>query len=415
VSPFKKFLSVALITGSFFNANGLCRAGENFPRIAKANSNTNANANDNANANATNADVAPVPDVDARLDRLIATRVKRLQIPGYALGIIHNGKVVFKKGYGTTDFDNGSPVTSQTVFGLASITKTFTAVALLALVDQGKINLDDSLDKYLDGLAKSWRSITIRQLASMSGGILKSLPKETVWSEQFKRVQEQPLLSTPGSEYLYSNYSYRTLGSVIEKVTGKKYLEVVREIIIDPLGMTSTGTQLSAPAGTLASPYMQQDGAGAVRKLQPYRNPDIPYSAGMLFSNVDDMLTYAQALMDKKILSPAGYKTLWVERPPLSTGKPCDWAFGWRVSSPPAFGQRKMVAMTGGVPGIASSILIFPDEKIAVVSLSNLRKKPVYKIIREVAQVYMKEEGAGDAGEEDASEAETGGVPMVVQ
>jgi CubicO group peptidase (beta-lactamase class C family) len=160
---------------------------------------------------------------------------------------------------------------------------------------------------------------------------------------------------------------------------------------------------------------MQPAGAGAVRKLPPYRNPGIPYAAGMLFSNVDDMLSYAQALMNGKILSPEGYKTLWVERPPLSTGKPCNWAFGWGVSSPPSFGQRKLVAMNGGVAGVASSILIFPDEKLAIVSLSNLRKKPVYKIIREAAQVYLNLEGAGDAGEDDPPGAEPAIVPMEVQ
>jgi CubicO group peptidase (beta-lactamase class C family) len=138
----------------------------------------------------------------------------------------------------------------------------------------------------------------------------------------------------------------------------------------------------------------------------------------MLFSNVDDLLTYAQALMDGKILSPAGYKTLWVDRPPLSTGKPCNWAFGWLVSAPTSFGQRKLVSMNGGVPGVASTILIFPDEKIAVVSLSNLRKKPVNKIIREAAQVYLNQEGAVDAGEDESGAESVGGagaVPMEVQ
>jgi CubicO group peptidase (beta-lactamase class C family) len=201
---------------------------------------------------------------------------------------------------------------------------------------------------------------------------------------------------------------------VIEKVTGKKYVDVVGEIILAPLGMTSTGTQLTAPAGTLASPYMQQDGEGPIRKLPPYRNPAIPFAAGMLFSDVDDMLAYAQALMDGKILSQAGYETLWVKRPPLSTGKPCSWAFGWLVSSPLSFGGRRLVSMNGGVPGVASSILIFPDDKIAVVALANLRKKSVNKIVNEAAQVYLKQEKPGDAGDDDTG-AESGGVPMEVQ
>jgi CubicO group peptidase (beta-lactamase class C family) len=292
VSHFKKFFSVALIAGAFFNACGLCQADDILSRVARANANaeTNAGTNSNTNtgssssanpttnANAKGAGITPRSDVDARLDNLIASRVQKLQIPGYSLGIIHNGKVVFKKGYGTTDFENGSPVTSQTVFGLASLTKTFTALVLLSLVDQGKINLDDRLDKYLDDLVKSWRPITIRQLASMSGGILKALPSEVVWSEQFKLVQEQPLVSTPGSEYLYSNYSYRTLGSVIEKVTGKKYLEVVHETVLDPLSMKATGTQLSALQAfllALTCNKMVKDLSASCHptETRPYRSP----------------------------------------------------------------------------------------------------------------------------------------------
>jgi CubicO group peptidase (beta-lactamase class C family) len=410
VTSSRKFLLPALVSAAFICANGLCQAADNLPRNAAAKSDLNSDSNTYSKE--------PITDVTTRLDQFIQQRVEQLKIPGYSLAIIHDGKVVFKKGYGTTDLENGTPVTSKTVFGLASITKTFTGMALLALVDQGKINLDDRLDKYLDGLAKPWQPITIRQLASMTGGILQSMPNETVWSEQFTRVQKEPLASTPGSEFLYSNYSYRTLGSVIEKVSGKKYLDFVRELIIVPLGMTATGTQFAAPAGTLASPYMQQQQngtSGAARKLPPYRDPAIPFAAGMLFSNVDDMLKYAQALIDGKILSPQGYKTLWVDRPPLSSGKPSNWAFGWGATAPPSFGNRRMLAMNGGVPGVASSILIFPDQKVAVIALSNLRKKPVHKIARDAAQIYFNQERAVDPGEDDIPDAEPAGVRMEAQ
>src|SRR5258708_32938181 len=106
-----------------------------------------------------------------RIDRLVQEKVKEFNVPGYSLVVIHHGKAVLQKGYGFADKEAGIPVTTQTVFGLASITKTFTALTLLLLVDDGKVSLDDSLEKYFSDLSPAYQRITIRQLATMSGGV----------------------------------------------------------------------------------------------------------------------------------------------------------------------------------------------------------------------------------------------------
>ena len=357
----------------------------------------------------------------SKVDALIQQLVIQRHVPGYAFAVIRDGKVMFKKGYGTTDLEAGTPVTSQTVFGLASVTKTFTALALLALVDQGKINLDDPLDKYIKGLATSWKPLTIRQLASMTAGVPKKIPKETVWAAEFKTAQEQPLLFQPGSGYEYSNLSYRTLGSVMEAVTGKKYLDILHELILDPLAMTITGTQVGVPPQQLAWPFQPDPSQGGPQKLSGYRDPAIPFAAGMLFSNIDDMIKYVQALMDRKILSDGGYKTMWQDRPPLSTGIPTKWAFGWALGAGEAYGNRATISMNGGVPGVASSVLIFPQEKVAFIALSNLRKKPVYQITHQAAQLYWGTEGAEGGMNEEGSESSespqpaAGRIPRAVE
>ncbi len=344
----------------------------------------------------------------SRIDALVSERVQQLGIPGYCLGILQDGKVVFQKGYGVADLEKSKErVTPDTIFGLASITKTFTALTLLSLVDQGKVNVDETIDKYLDSLPDNWKKLTIRQLASMSSGIRESRPGEVGWEKEMKIVEEAPLLFEPGTMTKYSNPSYRTLGSIIEKVTGKSYLEAVVETICTPLGLHATGTQISLEnAGLIASPYVATPD-GEIKKIK-YRPPDIGYAAGMLFSNVSDMLKYGQSLLDGKLLTPSSYKILWYERPALKTGAPCPWAFGWGAKEhAPAYGNQYQLGMNGGIPGMASTILIFPQSKTVIVAMSNLREPPVYEIVKQAAKIYF---GADVAAQDEMSPGTTNGA-----
>ncbi|MEZ4533967.1 MAG: serine hydrolase domain-containing protein [Cyanobacteriota/Melainabacteria group bacterium] len=178
----------------------------------------------------------------ARVDALVSQRMKEQNIPGYSLAILDRGTVIFQKPYGYADLAANEPVTNDTIFGLASLTKTFTALSLLTLVDRGLIKLDAPLAKYLDGLTPPYQNLTIRQLASMTAGVPSKLSREVAWRNQMPILLETPLASQPGSQFLYSNYSYRLLGSVIKTVAERPYLEVVREIILEPLNMESTAT-----------------------------------------------------------------------------------------------------------------------------------------------------------------------------
>src|ERR1043166_6554438 len=151
-------------------------------------------------------------DLAQRIDKLVQNKVSELNVPGYSLVVIYKGNTILQKGYGFADRERHIPVTPETVFGLASMTKTFTALALLILVDEGKVRLDDTLNKYFDGLSPKYRQITIRQLASMIAGVpVKGIgDREGLsWQEEFKRVQNMPLDSRPGTRYSYSNLSYR--------------------------------------------------------------------------------------------------------------------------------------------------------------------------------------------------------------
>ncbi|MBX9687181.1 MAG: beta-lactamase family protein [Candidatus Obscuribacterales bacterium] len=353
-----------------------------------------------------NSSAAPVLDADtsARLnaiDGMIRDRMNTLKIPAYCITVIMNGRVLMHKPYGYANLSNGQPAQNNTVFGLASLTKTFTALTLLSLVDKGLIGLDDPLEKYIGKLTPAYRTLTIRQLASMTAGVPSKVEKEVFWNEQLEILDHTPLESQPGTAFLYSNFSYRLLGSVIESVTGRPFFEVLRETVLAPFQMNSTATTaLLQESGRLAKPYGDDMGRGPLREIE-YKDPRISFSAGMLASTSDDLVNYVFGLMNRRVLSEKGFKTLWYERPPLRGGAPSKWAFGWAAMKSPAYGNQYSVSMNGGTPGVASTIIILPEANSAVIALSNLRKPPVYELAKTAARIAFgnpNQDGSDEPG-----------------
>jgi CubicO group peptidase (beta-lactamase class C family) len=320
-----------------------------------------------------------------RIDAMVNDRMQALGMPGYCLVVIKSGKVVFQKPYGFANLETRQPVTNDTIFGLGSITKTFTALALLSLVDKGLVGLDDPLSKYIDGLTPEYKPLTIRQLASMTAGVPAKLSQEVFWKQQLDILDHTPLVSQPGSAFLYSNFSYRLLGSVIEKVTGQPYLQYVESNICAPLNLRSTGTTtLLQPTGRVAQAYADNMGNGPLRAVD-YKNPAVAFSAGMLATTSNDLVKFVFGLLSHQIITESGYKTMWDQRPPLTTGQPSKWAFGWAKTRNPNLDGQLTISMNGGVPGVASTIILLPAERSAVMALSNLRKPPVYQIAKMAA------------------------------
>jgi CubicO group peptidase (beta-lactamase class C family) len=347
------------------------------------------------------------PAACRQIDSYIGRSFDNSNMVGYALAIIDHGKVAFQKCYGVADRDRNKPVTPQTVFGLASITKTFTALVLLSLVDKGKVDLDASIKTYLVGGPRDWNQITVRELASMTAGFPHDLPEEMAWGEGgYDQAKKLSLLFDPGSNYQYSNVSYRLLGQIIENVSGKPLLQNMKELILTPTSMNSTGiiTELRASQRTIAEPYGGQSGQ---RRLT-YRPPAINFASGNLFSNIEDMGTYANALLSRSFVSRKAYQTLWYVRPPCTSGKPDYWAFGWGAKDMAGASRVHKVAMNGGLPGVASNIIIYPEAGVAIVALSNFRSKAVYQIAQNVGKMIFSDDSGPSPG--DYSEPEEPGA-----
>ena len=335
------------------------------------------------------------PALKQKLDALVDENCRSVHEIGYAIAVVDHGQLVYERCFGEAKKD--TPVTPQTIFGLASITKTFTALSLISLVDQGKVNLDDSIIKYLPEAPQSWKNISVRQLASMTAGFPRDLEPEAPWRNGgYERVKAMTLMTTPGSEFHYSNIGYRVLGQLIENVSGKSLNELDRELIFAPARMTSTGIVTEfRESPLLASPFVDRNGE---LKAINYRAPGINFASGNLFSTIDDMAKYAAFLLDGKVVSPQAFQAIWFSRPPLADGRPDYWAFGWGAKAIVEKAPIRKVSMNGGLPGVASTIALYPDQKIGIVSLSNYRAKGGSEIAQQVGRLFIPEDHVPQEG-----------------
>jgi CubicO group peptidase (beta-lactamase class C family) len=182
---------------------------------------------------------------DDPIDQYIQTVMKERQIPGLALLIARDGKIVRAKGYGFSNVELQAPVKPETLFQSGSMGKQFTATAVMKLVEQGKVQLDDPLTKYFKDAPPSWKNVTVRELLSHTGGFT-DYPKnfnfhlDRTEDELLKVVESLPLAFPPGTKWSYANLGYLTLGVLIHRVSGQFYGDFLRDQVFEPLGMTTT-------------------------------------------------------------------------------------------------------------------------------------------------------------------------------
>jgi CubicO group peptidase (beta-lactamase class C family) len=307
-------------------------------------------------------------DPAAKFEDYMDACVKVSHFSGAVL-ISKEGKTLFAKGYGYANAEHQVPNTPRTKFRLGSITKQFTAMAILILQERGKLKVGDPVGKYLDDAPKTWEAVTIRHLLTHTGGVpsytddpsyrKKMMMPETVKS-MIARFRDKPLDFKPGERFHYSNSGYFLLGAIIEKVSGKTYEAFLKEAIFDPLGMNDTGYDHSA---TLlpgrASGYQLR---GDHLENAEYLDMAQPYAAGSLYSTVLDLARWDRALCDGKLISKDSYAELY---------KPAknNYAYGWVVTTAKS---RKEIQHGGGINGFVTQILRYPDQKLCVVVLCNV-------------------------------------------
>jgi CubicO group peptidase (beta-lactamase class C family) len=314
-------------------------------------------------------------DHAAKIQEVLALAHKYRQFNGSAL-VAANGKVIYKGAFGMANMEWNIPNAPDTRFRLGSITKQFTAMLTLQLVEQGKLKLDGKVSDYLPEYRKDiGDKVTIHQLLTHTSGI----PSYTSQPGFFENVSRNPykvdefvkkyasgdLEFEPGSKFTYNNSGYFLLGAIIERVTGKPYEQVLKANIFDPVGMKNTGyDHYDTLIPKRASGYRQTAGGYS---NAPYLDMSIPYAAGSLYSTVEDLYLWDQALYADKLISAQSKALMY--KPFLQ-----DYAYGWAVTNA-SFKQNdqpvQMIEHGGGINGFTTIIRRFPKEKNLIVLLDN--------------------------------------------
>ncbi|CAN5423179.1 hypothetical protein BH09PLA1_BH09PLA1_27230 [soil metagenome] len=321
---------------------------------------------------------APAVSLEARLDRLVLDYYPAANEPGAAVLVTVDGKLVLRKAYGLADLENGVKLTPDMIFRIGSITKQFTSVGILQLVQAGRVSLDDSITKYVPDFDTSGKTITIEHLLTHTSGIpnITALPdfeaqmsKDFSPSQNIARLAGKPLEFNPGEQFQYSNTNYLLLGMVIEKVSGKRYAEYFDASIAKPLGLADTRYSRDASDDAPLTPRhahgYELDDSGKWLPARPLSMTQ-PFAAGAIESTVDDLAKWTQALMDGKVVDPKLLESAWTPYKPSE--RPSDYGYGWSIRT--EAGER-WIGHNGGINGFQSAAVWIPEKKVFVAILRN--------------------------------------------
>ncbi|HXZ31463.1 MAG TPA: serine hydrolase domain-containing protein [Terriglobales bacterium] len=333
---------------------------------------------------------AQAVDTDA-VNEYIRSEMLRQHVPGLSLLVSRAGNIVRAQGYGLSNVELQVPVKPETVFQSGSVGKQFTATAVMMLVEEGKIGLDDPVTKYLKGGPTTWNQVTIRELLSHTAG-LTDYPKDFDFRRDYteaqllKIVEGIPLAFTPGTKWSYSNLGYLTLGIVIHQVTGRFYGEFLREQIFQPLGMSTTRIISEADiVPNRASGYRLVKGE---LKNQDWVSPTLNTTAdGALYFSVLDLAKWDAALYTEKLLKQSSLDQMWTVTK-LKNGEPNSghYGFGWAVLTKDG---HRVLDQGGAWQGFKSHISRYVDDKLTVVVLANLEQADPAVITDHVARLYL--------------------------
>jgi CubicO group peptidase (beta-lactamase class C family) len=335
----------------------------------------------------------------ARIDRYVAKELAAQHIPGLAVGIYRDGKIVFAKGYGLANVELGVAVKPATIFQSGSIGKQFTATAIMMLVEEGKIGLDDSLPKYFPDAPESWRTSTIRELLSHTSGLADytsdsvtkaggpiDLRADYTEAQLVKIIETLPSDFAPGESWEYSNTNFVLLGAVIRRVTGQFYGDFLQARVFRPLGMTSTRVISEADIiPNRAAGYQLVNGQ---LKNQDWVSPSLNTTAdGALYFNVLDLAKWDAALYGERLLEKSSLDQMWTIAK-LKNGKPNagHYGFAWFIDS---VGTHRVIEHSGSWQGFEAYIARYVDDHITVVTLMNLGGVDPKPIAHAIAGLYL--------------------------
>ncbi len=339
-------------------------------------------------------------EMDGKVDAFVQSELQRQHIPGAALGVYRDGQLTKAKGYGLADVEWNAAVTPDTIFQSGSMGKQFTATAVMMLVEEGKVSLDDPIKKYFPDAPEAWSNIKVHNLLSHTSGLSEYetgtrtkvggpfyIRLDFTEDELYKRITEMPMDFKPGEDWAYRNTNYVLLGILIHRVAGKLYGDFLQERVFKPLEMTRT--RIISEADIIprrASGYRLVKGE---LKNQEWVSPTLNSTAdGALYFTVEDLQKWDAALYTERLLKKASMERMWtVEK--LNNGKPnkANYGFGWEINN---VNGHRVIEHGGAWQGFTTYIARYVDDRLTVVALTNLdsgHSNPK-KIVTGVASIY---------------------------
>lgn len=310
----------------------------------------------------------------ARADSLVFTYLAESRAPSAAFAVIRGNDTLAYGAHGLANVETWRAPTATTIYELGSITKQFTSAAVMKLVEQGRVALDDDLSKYVPQFPLQGKKVSIRQLLNHTSGIRSytSAPGwQKTWNDELspdaiiKFVAADTFDFAPGTRYRYNNTGYVLLGMVIEKASGQPYAKYLDAQFFKPLGLRQTSycpSKMSEPAFALG---YSKGPSGTVRAQ--FLHLSHPFSAGALCSTVGDLVQWQRLLDNGKVVSPASY-ALMSTADSLLGGRKINYGFGL---VPGEFNGHKTVSHTGGIPGFATAATYVPDDSLSIVVYTN--------------------------------------------
>lgn len=302
------------------------------------------------------------------VDQYVQAEMQRQHIPGLSLLVARDGQVVRAQGYGLANVELQVPVKPETIFQSGSVGKQFTATAIMMLVEEGKIKLDDPITNYLKDAPASWKQVTIRELLSHTAGFTDypdnfDFRKDYTEAELLKVVERIPLAFPPGTKWSYSNLGYLTLGIVIHQVTGRFYGDFLQKRIFQPLGMSTTRIISEADiVPNRAAGYRLVKGE---LKNQEWVSPTLNTTAdGALYFSILDLAKWDAALYTEKLLKRSSLEQMWTPAK-LSNGQPNSdgYGFAWVIE---AKDGHRVLDHGGAWQGFKTHISRYVDDKLTV-------------------------------------------------
>lgn len=295
-------------------------------------------------------------------------------LPGAAVLVAQEGRPLLRKAYGMANLELGVPLRPEMVFRIGSVTKQFTAAAILMLLEEGKLALDDPLEKFLPGYPVHGHTITVEHLLTHTSGIQsytgmpdfeKVMTRDMTPTEMVDFFKGQPMEFAPAKRYNYNNSGYFLLGVIIEKLAGVSYAEFLQQRIFDPLEMKNT--YYDDPKRIIpnrASGYAK-DNETLINDR--YLSMTQPFSAGALASTVDDLLAWDSALYTEKLVSRESLQRAWTPYR-LADGKELHYGYGWGLHT---YQGSTWIEHGGGINGFLCQAIRLPQEKLYVAVLTN--------------------------------------------